>query len=92
MMVTEEAAPLEIDPAEVGDLELDRFEVPYVDLEGAPLMHSRLIVGDTEYVYLRSFPIKGHSAVMPAAVAALVAEGRRVLVAERTDRYYVFVA
>ena len=55
-------------------------------------MITRLRVGETEYTYDRSYPIKGHSAVMPGAIAELQAQGRQVLVAERSDRYYVYLA
>lgn len=89
-MTTQQAEPLQVDPTEVGTLELGGAEVPYVDLEGAPYIHSRLAVGGTEYGYERTFPIKGHSAVMPAAVAELQAKGKRILVAERGERYYLF--
>jgi len=92
-MVTDQAEPpLDVDPSLIGELELDRFEVPYADLNDERLMHTRLLVSGTEYVYLRSFPIRGHSAVMPAAVAELLAEGRQLLIAERNERYYVYSA
>jgi len=91
--MTAEAAPtLAIDPAEIGSLELEGVVLPYVDLEGAPLVHSWLQLGSTEYTYVRSFPIKGHSAVMPGAMAELQSTGRQVLVAERDERYYVYLA
>lgn len=92
-MVTEqETEPLEIDRALIGTLELAGAEVPYVDLEAWPFIGSRLAVDGTEYVYNRSFIIQGHSAVMPVAVAELQAQGRNILVVERKDRYYVYVA
>jgi hypothetical protein len=91
-MVTGPAVQLEIDPSLIGTLELAGFEVPYVDLEDELFVHTRLRVGDTEYTYERSYPIKGHSAVMPGAIAELQAQGRRVLVAERNERYLVYVA
>jgi hypothetical protein len=91
-MVTGEATHLEIDPASLGTLELNGFEVPYVDLEDLPAIRTRLRLRDTEYVYERTFPLKGHSAVMPAAVAELRAKGKRILVVERKERYYVYVA
>ncbi|MEX0785913.1 MAG: hypothetical protein WD939_04695, partial [Dehalococcoidia bacterium] len=66
---------LEIDPSLVGELELETGPVPYVNLEAQPVMHNQLRVGATEYTYERSFPIKGHSAVLPAVVAELEAQG-----------------
>ena len=92
-MTTDQAAPVtEVDRSLLGTLELAGAEVPYVDLEEEPRIASRLRVGDTEYAYDRTFPVKGHGAVMPAAVAELQAAGRRILVAERGERYYLYVA
>ena len=91
-MATEAPTGLKIDPSLVGTLELEGFEVPYVNLQGQPFVHTRLLVGGTEYAYDRTYPITGHSAVMPGAIAGLQAEGRQVLVAERTERYYVYLA
>ncbi len=91
-MTAEAPTHLEVDPSLVGGLDLGTIEVPYVNLESQPGVHTRLLVGETAYTYDRSYPIKGHSAVMPGAVAELVAEGRQVLVAERGERYYVYLA
>ena len=91
-MATEAPTALDIDSSLVGTLELAGFEVPYVDLEDQSFVHTRLLVGGTEYTYDRTYPIKGHSAVMPGDVAELQAQGRRVLVAERNERYYVYLA
>ena len=91
-MATEEAAPLEIDPSLLGELELEGFEVPYVNLGDEPFVRTRLRAGEVEYAYDRSYPIKGHSAVMPGDIADLAAEGRQVLVVERNERYYVYLA
>ena len=83
---------MQLDPSLIGALELDTFQVPYVHLENQPVVPAHLRAGETEYTYDRSFPVKGYSAVMPAAVADLQAEGRQVLVAERNERYYLYVA
>ncbi len=91
-MVAQEATPLQIGPSLIGTLELEGFEVPYVNLADQPFVHTRLRVGETEYTYDRSYPIKGHSAVMPSAVAELLAEGRQVLAVERSERYYLYLA
>ena len=91
-MTPQEAAPLQIGPPLIGTLELEGFVVPYANLGDQPFVHTRLRVGETEYAYDRSYPITGHSAVMPRAIADLLAEGRQVLVAERSERYYVYLA
>lgn len=91
-MTSETTDALQIDPSLVGVLRLEGFDVPYTHLDSRESVHTNLLVGDTEYAYDRSFPMKGHSAVMPAAIAELQAEGRQVLVAERSERYYVYLA
>ena len=91
-MVTEEERAIPIDSQELGRLELGEFEVPYIDLEEERAVRNKLSLYDTEYTYVRSFPIQGHSAIMPGAVAELIGQGKRILVAERGNRYYVYVA
>jgi hypothetical protein len=91
-MVTEEATPLQVERAAIGTLELGEIELPYVDLNEAPAIRTKLVLGEHEYEYVRSFPIKGHSAIMPDAVAELRGQGKRLLVAERNDRYYLYAA
>ena len=93
-MTTEAAEPqhLEIDPSQVGELDLGEFEVPYVDLNDSPYAHTHIRIGDVEYLYDRSYPVKGHSAEMPADVSAVLAKGKRVLVAARSERYYLYLA
>jgi hypothetical protein len=92
LVVTAQTGPIDIDRRDVGTLELEGFEVPYVDLEFGPAIRSRVSLDGTEYSYQRSFPIKGHSAVMPEAVRGLLTKGKQVLVIERSERYYVFAA
>ena len=91
-MTTEDVAPLQIERSLIGILHLDGLEAPYVNLDQQPLIHSRLRVGDTEYEYERSIPVRGHSAVLPEAITQYQSEGRQVLVAERSDRYLVYLA
>jgi hypothetical protein len=91
-MAAQEPPALQIEPSSLGTLELDTFTVPYANLADRPFVHTRLRLGEVEYAYDRSYPIFGHSAVMPAAVAELLAEGRNVLVVERNKRYYVYLA
>jgi hypothetical protein len=91
-MVTEEASPLRVSSQELGRLELGDLDLPYVDLEDAPAIRNKLVLYDTEYTYVRSYPIRGHSAVMPVAVTELLGQGKRILVAERGERYYLYAA
>jgi hypothetical protein len=91
-MVTEEESAIQVDPQQLGRLELGDLEVPYIDFEEEPAVRNKLSLYDTEYTYVRSFPIQGHSAIMPGAVAEQLSQGKRILVAERGDRYYLYVA
>ncbi len=91
-MASETTDALQINDTHVGVLQLEGFEVPYTQLDDEENIHTNLRVGETQYTYDRSFPMTGHSAVMPAAIAELQAEGRQVLVAERSERYYVYLA
>ncbi|MCH8007438.1 MAG: hypothetical protein IIC91_01100 [Chloroflexi bacterium] len=85
-----ETPTLEVEPSFIGSLELEGATVPYVNLGQVATIPSRLRVADVEYTYERSFPVRGHSAVLPEAIAELE-EGRRVLVAERQDRYLIYL-
>ncbi len=85
-----EAPTLEIEPSVMGSLALDSGDVPYVNLDQVAAIPVRLRAADVEYTYDRSFPVRGHSAVLPEAIAELE-EGRRVLVAERQDRYLIYL-
>ena len=91
-MVTDEAAPVQINSQELGRMELGDLDLPYIDLEDAPAVRNKLILYDTEYTYVRSYPVRGHSAVMPAAVTELLGQGKRILIAERGERYYLYAA
>lgn len=83
---------MQIDGSSLGTLELAAFKVPYANLSDRPSAHTRIRVDTVEYTYDQSYPILGHSAVMPDAVAGLLEEGRNVLVIERNRRYYVYLA
>ncbi len=91
-MADQEVMPIEIEASRVGTLRLETTQVPYVHLGDEPAVCARVRLRGVEYAYQHSYPIKGHSAVMPAAIAELEAQGRRVLVAERSGRYLLYVA
>ena len=82
---------VEIDPAQLGTLDLDGMWVPYVDMHDAGFIPSRVEIVNDEYAYTQSFPIFGHGAVMPQAIRQFRAEGKRPVIIERDDRYYVYV-
>lgn len=90
-MAAEPAPPLDLDPARLGTLDLVTHLVPYISLDDEPAIRARLQIDGTEYAYQQSYPVKGHSAVMPDIVAEAIADGRQVLVAERDNRYYLYL-
>ena len=52
---------------------------------------SQIKVGDQAYNYDRSYPVKGHSAVMPGYLREQFAAGKKPLIVERPDRFYVYL-
>lgn len=90
-MASESAPALEIDRSQIGTLDIGTQHVSYVQLQGTLAIGARLSVNGTEYTYQQSVPVLGHSAVMPDIVDEATAEGRTVLIAERDDRYYVYL-
>ena len=82
---------LELDPAMLGTLELDGQWVPYVDMHTAEALPARVKMVDDEYAFQSSMIILGHSAVLPDRIRELRNAGKRPLVIEHEDRYYVYV-
>ncbi len=82
---------LELDPSQLGTLELDGTWVPCLDLNDAVFVPTRVTMAGKEYSFAQSFNIKGHGAVMPQAIRALRDQGKQPLVIARNERYYVYV-
>jgi hypothetical protein len=82
---------LQIREADLGRLEVDNMRLLYADLYDLDFVPTRIQVGDREFVYQRSFPVRGHGAIMPPYIRSLIDEGRVPLVVERNERYYVYV-
>ncbi len=87
-----DAPTLDIDQSLLGSLELESTTAAYVNLEQLATIPTRLRSAGVEYAYERSFPVRGHSAVLPDVIAELEEQEHRVLVAERHERYILFVA
>ena len=91
---------LELEPRQLGSLELDGQWVPYVDLpEFGGAIPTRVKLGNDEYGFNSSVFVFGHGAVLPQKVRELRSAGKKVLVLERgasgsghSDRYFVFVS
>lgn len=82
---------LELNPTQLGTLELGNVWVPYIDLVDADFLPSRVRLGKDEYAFQSSILVKGHGAVLPGRIGDLRAAGKEPLIVERGDRYYVFV-
>ncbi len=84
-------AALELDPNQLGTLELDGTWVPYVDLHDETFIPTRIAIGKDEYAFNSSQIIRGHGATLPGKIRELRADGKKPIIVERDDRYYVFV-
>ena len=83
---------LEVDPNELGTLDIEAdVWVPYLDLHDASMVPTRLKLGERDYVWNSSVPAKGWGATMPGKIRELREAGHEPLIAERGDRYYIFV-
>ena len=66
--------------------------VPLIRMTAGGLPSVDIKVGDQQFRYDRSYPYKGQSAVMPAFLREQVAAGKKPLLVERPDRFYVYFA
>jgi hypothetical protein len=83
---------LHIEDTELGEMPLpDGLIVPRVRMTTYGLPEVEITVGEQQYEYARSFPIKGQSATLPKAILGLMAENKKPLVLERPDRFYIYV-
>jgi hypothetical protein len=83
---------LELDSLSVETFAAEERDVPLVNMAELESSHAQVKLGDTVYFYKQTFPVMGHSAVMPRQVRGLIDEGHQVLLARRGERYYVYVA
>jgi hypothetical protein len=81
---------LELDESLLEPLALDGLEVPRIRVYGAP-PYSQAKLGEREYRYERSFPVKGHGAKLPNFIREQMATGKTPLVLEREDRFYIYL-
>jgi hypothetical protein len=57
---------------------------------GPPKIH--VIIEGQGYNYDRSYPVKGHSALMPPYLREQLNAGKQPLLIERPERFYVYIA
>jgi hypothetical protein len=82
---------LELDELELEPLPLDGMEVPRIRVYGPPPF-SQARLGEQEYRYERSFPVKGHGANLPNFIREQTSAGKIPLVLEREDRFYIYLS
>ena len=82
---------MEFDDALLEPFPADGLTVPLLKLTDR-LPAVEIKVGEVEYRYDRSYPIKGHSALMPRYLQEQVGAGKKPLIVERPDRFYVYFA
>jgi hypothetical protein len=90
---------VDLEPAQLGTLELDGIWVPYIDLVDEPFLPAQVRIGDRDYAFNSSIIIFGHSATLSQKVRELREAGKQVLIIERaasgsgdSDRYMLFVS
>ena len=83
---------MRIDPTSLGTLELGGMWVPYVDLYDVDFLPTRVEIGPDEYAFTSSIIRSGHGAVLPQQIRQLRDAGKKSVVVERSDRYYLFVS
>jgi hypothetical protein len=80
------------DDLELEPLSVENLTLPLLRLNDIDLPATLITVGGDEYQYDRSYPIKGYGAIMPPYVSEQIAAGRKPLVVERLNRYYLYFA
>ena len=83
---------LEFDDTEMEPFPADGLLVPLIRMTSGGLPSVDIKVGGQQYRYDRSYPYKGQSAVMPEFLREQVAAGKKPLLIERPDRFYVYFA
>ena len=78
------------DVGQLEELALGGMFVPLIRMYTESLPDINIQVGDQPYLYDRSCPIKGHSAILPGQIRQALAEGKQPLLIERPDRFYIY--
>ena len=78
------------DLTQLEEFPLDGMIVPRIRMYTDSLPDINIQVGEQPFQYDRSCPIKGHSAILPGQIRDALAAGKRPLVIERPDRFYVY--
>jgi hypothetical protein len=82
---------LEIAPETLDALELDGIWAPYAYVGDLEFLPTRVTVGADEYGFHSSIIVFGHGAVLPQRIRELRSGGKKPIILEREERYYVYV-
>ena len=82
---------LELDDLDLEPLPLDGMEVPRIRVHGPPPF-TQAKLGEQEYRYERSYPVKGHGANLPDFIREQMGAGKKPLVLERENRFYIYLS
>jgi len=83
---------LTFEDTDVDELGLDGgLVVPRIRMTGDALPDVEIVVGGRLYAYERSYPIKGHGATLPPHIRGALDEGKKPLVIERPERFYLYI-
>lgn len=84
---------MELSDARMEVYSIEGVYVPVIKqtIEPSPPKVEIVVEGQT-YKYDRSYPIKGHSAMLPPYLRAQMSAGKAPLLIERPDRFYVYFA
>ena len=80
------------DDTELEPFAADGLTLPLLRLNDVDVPSTLIKVGEQEYQYDRSYPFKGYGAILPKYVAEQIATGKKPLMVERIDRYYLYFA
>ena len=92
MAAMAQPALLELNPADLGTLDLGGLWVTYANPPDGAFLPTRLRIGTDEYDYAGSYPILGHGAVLPPRIRELRAAGKQVAIVESGERYVLFAS
>ena len=82
---------LRFEDTDLEPLEMDGLVVPLIRLPGETPPDAQVAVAGKEYQYDRSYPDPGYAAVMPAYLREQMAAGKRPLLIERPERFYLYL-
>ncbi len=82
---------VELKDVDVNEINLDGIIAPLLNLTHADRVDWKLRFQGGDYAFASSVLVKGHGAILPQRVRQAQDEGRRVLLVQRGERYYLYL-